>query len=303
MREEAQKVAAAKLKVETDARNAQIAEEKRIAQEKAAEERQKAADLRAAAKLAAREKAVADSILKIQQKLAYEAKLTADREKKEKEQYELKVQYESGEANKTIQTQKHRIEDLESDNRLLREEMKELMSKVQFLTKELEFQKVRLAANQPQNSNTASTAPVSEKVVEVSNNPAYGNDDDYSTLLDGKKIILKNIYFDYDKSFLRRESFPELNKLYNYLVSHPELTIEIGGHSDSKGNDTYNQTLSQDRAVSVMSHLTAKGINGKRLRAVGYGPSDPIAPNTKADGSDNPDGRQKNRRIEIKVIK
>jgi outer membrane protein OmpA-like peptidoglycan-associated protein len=294
-KEEAQRTLAANLKAENDARNAQIAEERRVAQEKAEEERRKAAELRAAARLAAKEKAIADSIAKIQQKLAYEAKVKADQEKKEKEQYELRVQYESGEANKTIQTQKKRIGELENDNRLLREELRELAGKVEFLTKELDFQKNRLAENQKKSSQ------IIEKLTELSTD--YADEDDYSSLRNGKKIILKNIYFDYDKSFLRRESFAELNKIYNYLVAHNDLNIEIGGHTDSKGNDAYNEQLSKDRATAVMQHLTAKGINGKRLRAVGYGKKEPIAPNENPDGSDSPEGRQKNRRIELKIFK
>lgn len=313
-REAAQIALAAKLKAETEARNAQIAEEKRLAKEKAEEEKRKAAEAREAAKVAAREKAIADSIAKVQQKLAYEAKVKAEQERKEKEQYELRVQYESGEMQKTINTQKKRIGDLENDNRLLRDEIKDLNSKVEFLTKELEYQKTRMADFQQRNAkileqltkmSESESTPNQQNVInekDFSAKESNVSDDDYSTLRDGQKIVLKNIYFDYNKSFLKRESFPELNKLYNYLIAHSDLKIEIGGHTDSKGNDDYNYNLSRDRAISVMEHLTAKGISGKRLRAVGYGENEPVAPNTNPDGSDNPEGRQKNRRIEIKAF-
>jgi outer membrane protein OmpA-like peptidoglycan-associated protein len=301
-REEQQKALAAKQKEEQEARAAQIAEERRIAQAKAEEERMKAAQAREEAKKAAREKFVADSIAKVQTQLALKAKQKADQEKKEKEQYELKVQYESGEMQKTISTQKKRISDLENDNRLLREEMKAMADQVAFLTKELEYQKSRFQEAQQRNDQIRSLILNEQPATQITE-PEISNDDDFSKLRENKKVILKNIYFDYDKSFLKRESFPELNKLYNYLVMHSDLNIEIGGHTDSKGNDEYNLNLSRDRATAVMEHLTAKGINGKRLRAVGYGETQPIAPNANPNGTDSPEGRQQNRRIEIRIFK
>ncbi|MBX7181259.1 MAG: OmpA family protein, partial [Bacteroidia bacterium] len=302
LKEEQQRAQAAKLKEEQEARSAQIAEERKAAQAKAEEERQKLALAKEEAKRAQKEKLVADSIAKVQNQLALKAKLKADQEKKEKEQYELKVQYESGEMQKTIATQKKRIGELENDNRLLREEMKELADKVEFLAKELEFQKARLQEANQRNA-TIKSLIMQEDAPEVKVEQTYVDDDDFSQLRENKKVILKNIYFDYDKSFLKRESFPELNKLYNYLVMHPDLNIEIGGHTDSKGNDEYNLSLSKDRAAAVMEHLSAKGINGKRLRAVGYGETQPIAPNSNPNGTDNPENRQLNRRIEIKIFR
>lgn len=112
----------------------------------------------------------------------------------------------------------------------------------------------------------------------------------------GKKIILKNIFFDYAKATLRSASHAELDRLYDLLAKYPSTRIEIGGHTDSHGDDNYNQKLSQDRAQSVVSYLISKGIDKSRLEAKGYGEKEPI------DTNDTDDGRQNNRRVEFKVL-
>ncbi|HEY4797723.1 MAG TPA: OmpA family protein, partial [Bacteroidia bacterium] len=86
------------------------------------------------------------------------------------------------------------------------------------------------------------------------------------------------------------------------LNDNPDIIVEISSHTDSKGSDEYNMRLSQKRAESVVDYLTRKGISKDRLRAKGYGETMPIAPNNKPDGSDNPEGREKNRRTEFKII-
>jgi len=80
------------------------------------------------------------------------------------------------------------------------------------------------------------------------------------------------------------------------------LIIELATHTDSKGADDYNLKLSQKRADAVLQYLIEKGIVKERMTAKGYGESQPIAPNTNKDGSDNPEGRSLNRRTEIKII-
>jgi outer membrane protein OmpA-like peptidoglycan-associated protein len=87
------------------------------------------------------------------------------------------------------------------------------------------------------------------------------------------------------------------------LNDNPTIIIELGAHTDSKGTDEYNQKLSQARAKSVVEYLVSKGISRSRLLAKGYGESVPAAENTNADGTDNPEGRQLNRRTEFKVLK
>jgi outer membrane protein OmpA-like peptidoglycan-associated protein len=91
--------------------------------------------------------------------------------------------------------------------------------------------------------------------------------------------------------------------LVKLLNENPTLEIELNAHTDSKGEEDYNQRLSDARAASVMNYLVSKGISKKRLSSKGFGESKPIAENTNADGSDNPEGRQQNRRTEFKVIK
>jgi OOP family OmpA-OmpF porin len=115
-------------------------------------------------------------------------------------------------------------------------------------------------------------------------------------------IVMDNVYYDFDKATLKKESHASLDKLVSLLNAHPEITIELSAHTDNKGSDEYNQRLSEARANSCVAYLISKGIDKARLQAKGYGSLQPIAPNTKEDGSDDPDGRQKNRRTEFKVL-
>ena len=112
----------------------------------------------------------------------------------------------------------------------------------------------------------------------------------------GTKIVLKNIFFDFDKATLRDESTAELKRLIDLLNDVPTLKIEISGHTDSKGADDYNKKLSQRRAKSVTDYLIGKGIASDRLRSAGYGEEKPIATN------DTDEGRQLNRRTEFEII-
>ncbi len=112
----------------------------------------------------------------------------------------------------------------------------------------------------------------------------------------GSKIVLKNIFFDYGKETLRETSFPELERLVALLNSYPNMTIEIGGHTDSHGGLQFNTQLSEARAKSVVDFLVDKGISKPRLTYKGYAYLQPIATN------DTDEGRQQNRRVEFKVV-
>jgi len=112
----------------------------------------------------------------------------------------------------------------------------------------------------------------------------------------GSKIVLKNLFFDSNKSKIRKESFIELDKIYSFLVEQSKIKAEVSGHTDNKGNEKLNTKLSQDRAKAVMDYLVKKGINKSRLTAVGYGKNLPIASN------DTDEGRQLNRRVELKIL-
>ena len=113
----------------------------------------------------------------------------------------------------------------------------------------------------------------------------------------GLTVRLKNIYFDFDKTTLKQESFTELNKVVDFLKQNSKLEIEISGHTDSKGSDDYNLTLSQGRSQSVVDYLISQGIVESRLSAHGYGESKPI------DSNDTDEGRASNRRVEFTVLK
>ena len=118
----------------------------------------------------------------------------------------------------------------------------------------------------------------------------------------GSKIILNNIFFDFDKATLRSESNVELRNLVMIMKSNTNMKIEISGHTDSKGTDTYNQKLSEERAQAVVNRLVENGIDASRMTAKGYGKTRPVALNKKANDKDAPEGRQLNRRVELKII-
>jgi outer membrane protein OmpA-like peptidoglycan-associated protein/tetratricopeptide (TPR) repeat protein len=119
----------------------------------------------------------------------------------------------------------------------------------------------------------------------------------------GSKIILNNIFFDFDKATLRPLSNVELNNLVLLLKSNPNLQVEISGHTDSKGDDAYNQKLSEERAQAVVDNLIKAGISADKMKAKGYGKTRPVSNNKKANGADNPLGRQLNRRVEFTITK
>jgi outer membrane protein OmpA-like peptidoglycan-associated protein len=113
----------------------------------------------------------------------------------------------------------------------------------------------------------------------------------------GATVRLRNIYFDFDKASLKPESFVELNKVVDFLKQNGKVSIEIAGHTDSKGSDTYNESLSQGRSQSVVDYLVSQGIVTARLQAHGYGESKPI------DSNETEEGRANNRRVEFTILK
>ncbi len=117
-----------------------------------------------------------------------------------------------------------------------------------------------------------------------------------------KIFALDNIYFDFDKYDIRPDAAKELDKLVQVLIDNPEIKIEMGSHTDSVGTHAYNIELSQNRAQSTVNYLIRNGISPDRLTAKGYGEEKPIARNTNPDGTDNPAGRDKNRRTEFKIL-
>ncbi len=110
-------------------------------------------------------------------------------------------------------------------------------------------------------------------------------------------IALKNIEFETNKAVIKKNSYPILLKVVSILEEYPSISIDIEGHTDSRGNAQHNLELSKKRANAVMDFLTKNGISANRLKTKGFGITKPIADNKTAEG------RQKNRRVEFKIIK
>ena len=118
------------------------------------------------------------------------------------------------------------------------------------------------------------------------------------TITANKLEILDVVYFRTNKAIIQRRSYKLLDNVAAVLAAHPELTsVQVEGHTDDRGSDRYNKSLSQRRAEAVVVYLTRKGIDRARLTALGYGEEKPIADNkTKT-------GRAINRRVEFKIMK
>jgi len=161
-----------------------------------------------------------------------------------------------------------------------------------------------LAQTQP-----AKVLPVEGKVLDIVGvtRGVEGALQDLGAKVVGQEIVIEldaDVLFDFDKSDLKPIAVDSLTKLAEVLKGMPNSPATVDGHTDGKGNADYNQKLSERRANSVKDWLVRQGgIPASRLTARGFGMARPIAPNTKPDGSDDPDGRQKNRRVEVRVRK
>jgi outer membrane protein OmpA-like peptidoglycan-associated protein len=114
--------------------------------------------------------------------------------------------------------------------------------------------------------------------------------------------LAADVLFDFDKHDLRAEALPSLQKVAEVLRSRAGSPVTIEGHTDGKGNEAYNQPLSEKRAQAVRQWLVKNGgASAAGITTKGWGKAKPIAPNTRPDGSDDPEGRKKNRRVEITV--
>lgn len=111
-----------------------------------------------------------------------------------------------------------------------------------------------------------------------------------------RPFILAGVNFDTAKATIRPESFAQLDAVVDFMVHKKSARVEISGHTDNVGNAGANKTLSEKRAQACRNYLVSKGIDKKRLDAIGFGDEHPIAPN------DTDEGRQKNRRIEAKEL-
>ncbi|MBI5326650.1 MAG: OmpA family protein, partial [Ignavibacteriae bacterium] len=112
-----------------------------------------------------------------------------------------------------------------------------------------------------------------------------------------KEVRINNLFFEYDKFELSPKSYLELDRLEEILKDFPDNKVEISGHTDNLGSDSYNTKLSQQRAQSVVDYLVNKGFQINKFIAKGYGKSKPVAKN------DTEEGRAMNRRVEFKIMK
>jgi outer membrane protein OmpA-like peptidoglycan-associated protein len=115
--------------------------------------------------------------------------------------------------------------------------------------------------------------------------------------------LAADVLFDFDKADILPKAADALRQAAAVIREKARRTVRVEGHTDSKGSDAYNQRLSQRRADAVKRWLAEKEGLHTRFEARGFGSKKPVAPNTKPDGSDDPEGRQKNRRVEIVIAK
>ena len=117
----------------------------------------------------------------------------------------------------------------------------------------------------------------------------------------GKAIKIENIYYDYDKSFIRKDAAMELDKIVSLLRDNPSIKIEMGSHTDARGSDVYNMKLSQRRAKAAMEYIISQGISKDRMSWRGYGET--ILVNSCRNGVKCDDQtHEENRRTEFKVV-
>lgn len=114
------------------------------------------------------------------------------------------------------------------------------------------------------------------------------------------KVLTVSFKSDYlfatNSASLLPGSQPEIQRVANVLRQYPETTIQIAGHTDSQGNEVYNQQLSERRAQAVRNAIVGMGVDPGRVTTIGYGESRPVA------GNDTASGRQQNRRVEVRII-
>lgn len=113
----------------------------------------------------------------------------------------------------------------------------------------------------------------------------------------GVSVKLKNILFQVSTTQLLPESYPELDSVFIFLKTNPQVQIELQGHTDNRGNAARDLELSQQRVDRIKKYLVGKGINAKRIEGIGLGGTKPIAPN------DTEEGRKQNRRVEFVIVK
>ncbi len=154
---------------------------------------------------------------------------------------------------------------------------------------------LRLARESGSSLGTAGQATSNLQVVETLKTELGAVETERGTIVS----LPGDVTFDFDEATVRGDARATLDRLAQLVQASAQGVISIEGHTDAKGDDEYNKRLSQARAEAVRKHLTEKGVAGDRLRTIGLGELRPIAPNAKPDGSDDEDGRRRNRRVEV----
>ncbi|MFC2175636.1 OmpA family protein [Bacteroidota bacterium] len=292
---EVEQVLAEELEEEKDLL-AKQAEENRREEEKQLEQKRIEAEKKAAEADRKRKAEAAETQAKeemLQQKRLQEEQAKAQQEEQLKLEREAEAERvrlaEESEAAKSIEEEilVNTVEELKRLNQSLLAENVDLKKQLVELNKKLN----EVLEKSADNGNSDSSPEKFEA----------GESATLSNLKSGKRLVLRNIFFDYNRAELRSQSKNELNKVYDFLIANPEVKILVSGHTDSRGDDEYNLRLSQWRAESVVNYLVKNGIAQDRLSAKGYGETRPIARNENSDGTDNAEGRQLNRRIEISL--
>jgi outer membrane protein OmpA-like peptidoglycan-associated protein len=121
-----------------------------------------------------------------------------------------------------------------------------------------------------------------------------------ATRCEQRLLLGADLFFDFDHATIRGDAEPKLAEIAG-RVQQGSNPVVVEGHTDAKGADDYNQHLSEERADAVKTYLVGHGTSSTRVTTVGWGERKPVAPNEQADGSDDPSGRQRNRRVEIVV--
>ena len=154
-----------------------------------------------------------------------------------------------------------------------------------------------------QNFTTIGKSIPQEELVELVTNITLDTLMFLDKIVIDKPIVLENIYYDFARWDITTLAAIELDKMVDILNDNPDIVIELSSHTDSVDTESYNLRLSQRRAESAVNYIVEAGVDRSRLIAKGYGESQPIARNTNPDGTDNPEGRARNRRTEFKVVR
>jgi outer membrane protein OmpA-like peptidoglycan-associated protein len=112
---------------------------------------------------------------------------------------------------------------------------------------------------------------------------------------EGNVMVLNNIFFEFDRYELQPASYPELDKLTEFLQKNPGLNVEISGHTDDTGTEQYNSDLSAKRAEAVVNYLTSREVDRSRMTFRGYGETRPV------ESNETEAGKAKNRRTEVRI--